>query len=210
MKVSDDLVRPQLDAALAAGQDLDRILALFSGTDFGLDGGGGDVVSPFSVLASTHILTRASTRKHPPFTTLGLRRTQVESPVQLSTFPDSLPANACQMFFERLNVAGFSTLERPTGLLTTSDMTSSLPCYSDDMSPRTWKNARMRYAALLGSSIIAKAGPSANQLSQSFSDDGCASLFFFGGNPPRIPEQKQGTGRAVRRRPSEWMLRLHD
>ena len=35
------------------------------------------------------------------------------------------------------------------------------------------------YAAFLGSSIIAKVGPSANCLSRSFSDDGCASLFFF-------------------------------
>ena len=34
------------------------------------------------------------------------------------------------------------------------------------------------YAAFLGSSIVAKVGPSINYLSRCFSDDGCASFFF--------------------------------
>jgi queuine/archaeosine tRNA-ribosyltransferase len=74
------------------------------------------MASPFSFRASARFLTRSSNRKHALFTTLGLRRTQMESPVQLSIFP-GLPRSSCericQMFFERFNVAGFSILERP-------------------------------------------------------------------------------------------------
>jgi len=74
------------------------------------------MVSPFSFLVSVLVLTHSSNRKHALFNTLGLRRTQMESPVQLSIFP-SLPRSSCehicQMFFERFNVAGFSILERP-------------------------------------------------------------------------------------------------
>ena len=61
-----------------------------------------------------------STRKHVLFTGLGLRRAQNESPVLL-TMPPGLSRetyeHTCQTFFERLNVAGFSILERPTAQL---------------------------------------------------------------------------------------------
>ena len=74
------------------------------------------MVSSSPLSASVWILTRPLNRKYALFTTLGLRRTQMESPVQLSIFP-GLPRSSCehicQMFFERFNVAGFSILERP-------------------------------------------------------------------------------------------------
>ena len=54
------------------------------------------------------------------------------------------------------------------------------------------------YAAFLGSSIVAKVGPSINYLSQCFSDDGCAS-FFFEGDLPRVPKQKLREQSRVRR-----------
>ena len=55
-------------------------------------------------------------RKYALFPQLGLRRSQMESPVLLSIFP-SLSRDAyeriCQIFFERFNAAGFAVLERP-------------------------------------------------------------------------------------------------
>jgi len=66
--VSDYLVGPQLDGAPAAS----HILALCWSLDFGLDAGGGDMASLFSLLASVHTLTRSSARKHAFFTTIGL------------------------------------------------------------------------------------------------------------------------------------------
>lgn len=112
IKVSDYLVGPQLDGALAAGPD-----PIISSTDFGLDTGGGDTVtSPFSFLASTLFFTRCSIRKRVLFITLSLRRTKMESPAQLSTFPGpplSSCERICKMPSERLNAAGFSILERP-------------------------------------------------------------------------------------------------
>ena len=72
---------------------------------------------------------RSSNRKHALFATLGLRRTQMESPVQLSIFP-GLPRSSCehicQMFFERFNVAGFSILERPMAQMYSSNALNGL------------------------------------------------------------------------------------
>jgi len=87
------------------------------------------MASPFSFSASAHLLTRSSIRKHALFFTLGLRRTQMESPVQLSIFP-GLPRSSCericQMFFERFNVAGFSILERPMAQMYSSNALNGL------------------------------------------------------------------------------------
>jgi len=87
------------------------------------------MAGPFSFRASAHFLTRSSNRKHALFSTLGLRRTQMESPVQLSIFP-GLPRSSCehicQMFFERFNVAGFSILERPMAQIYSSNALNGL------------------------------------------------------------------------------------
>jgi actin-related protein 9 len=60
------------------------------------------------------------TRKHILFTLLGIKRTHNESPTLLS-FPHGLSRDAhekvCQIFFERLNTAAFSVLERPLAQL---------------------------------------------------------------------------------------------
>ena len=78
------------------------------------------MVSPPFYFASIRTLMCSTNRKHALFSTLGLRRTQMESPVQLSISP-GLPRSSCericQMFFERFNVAGFSILERPMAQL---------------------------------------------------------------------------------------------
>ena len=127
-KVSDYLVGPQLDEALAAGQDL-IVSWPFVGAQI-LDWTQAEAVWQASFLfASAHSLTRSSNRKHALFTTLGLRRTQMESPVQLSIFP-GLPRSSCehicQMFFERFNVAGFSILERPMAQMYSSNALNGL------------------------------------------------------------------------------------
>ena len=75
------------------------------------------MASPFFFCASARFLRRSSTRKSTLFATLGLHRTQMEYPVQPSTFPSlfrSSRERACHIFSERFNVARFSTLERPT------------------------------------------------------------------------------------------------
>ncbi|KAI0319639.1 actin-like ATPase domain-containing protein [Amylostereum chailletii] len=100
-RVTDYLVGTQLDDALAAGHDL--------------------VVSwPFAD-GKVHDWVQAEALwKHVLFTGLGLRRAQNESPVLLTFFP-GLPRDtyerAAQLFFERLNVAAFSILERPAAQL---------------------------------------------------------------------------------------------
>jgi len=128
IKVSDYLVGPQLDEALAAGQDL-IVSWPFVGAQI-LDWTQAEAIwrVPF-LFASAHLLTRPCNRKHALFATLGLRRTQMESPVQLSIFP-GLPRSSCervcQMFFERFNVAGFSILERPMAQIYSSNALNGL------------------------------------------------------------------------------------
>jgi len=97
-KVSDYLVGSQLDEAIAAGHDL-------------------SISWPFMEAQIADWTQAEAIWKHVLFKTLGLRRTQMESPVLLSIFPGnsrSTCESICQMFFERFNVAGFSILERPT------------------------------------------------------------------------------------------------
>ncbi|THH19437.1 hypothetical protein EW146_g1731 [Bondarzewia mesenterica] len=95
-KVTDYLVGPQLDEALAAGQDL--------------------IISwPFADGQIHDWIQAEALWKYILFTSLQLRRVQNESPVLLSIFP-GLSRDAyertCQVFFERFNVAAFSLLDR--------------------------------------------------------------------------------------------------
>ncbi|KAJ8522723.1 hypothetical protein ONZ45_g733 [Pleurotus djamor] len=96
-QVHDYLVGSQLDDALAAGQDV--------------------VVSwPFADGDVRDWTQAEALWKHALFNRLGLRRAQNESPVLLSMFAGlsrSTYERVCQLFFERLNVAGFCLLERP-------------------------------------------------------------------------------------------------
>ncbi|KAJ3550565.1 hypothetical protein NM688_g5043 [Phlebia brevispora] len=96
-KVTDYLVGPQLDEALAAGQDV-------------------DIYWPFADGDISDWTQAEALWKHVLFGQLHLRRTQMESPVLLSIFPylsRDTYEKISQMFFERFNVAGFSILERP-------------------------------------------------------------------------------------------------
>ncbi|KAF7797189.1 hypothetical protein EIP86_008381 [Pleurotus ostreatoroseus] len=96
-KVTDYLVGTHLDEALEAGQDI-------------------DVYWPFADGDVSDWTQAEAIWKYALFPQLGLRRSQMESPVLLSVFP-SLSRDAyehiSQIFFERFNVAGFSILERP-------------------------------------------------------------------------------------------------
>ena len=88
---------PALDEAIAAGDSL-------------------QLFYPFSTATITDFTQTEAIYKYVLFGALRLRRSQNESPVLLSTFP-SLSRNTherlCQMFFERFNVAGFTTVDRP-------------------------------------------------------------------------------------------------
>ena len=128
IKVSDYLVGPQVDEALAAGQDL-IISWPFVEAQIS-DWTQAEAIWQVSFPpAPACVLTRSLNRKYALFTTLGLRRTQMESPVQLSIFP-GLPRSSCertcQMFFERFNVAGFSILERPMAQIYASNALNGL------------------------------------------------------------------------------------
>lgn len=72
------------------------------------------------LLSHQHCLYYVDLRKHVLFAKLGLRRLQNESPVLLSVQP-SLSRRTyeklTQIFFERLNVAAFSIVERPLAQL---------------------------------------------------------------------------------------------
>ena len=87
------------------------------------------MVRPFFHSISLSTLTCSADRKYALFAALGLRRTQMESPVQLS-IPPGLPRSSCericQMFFERFNVAGFSIIERPVAQLYASNALNGL------------------------------------------------------------------------------------
>ncbi|KAI0031289.1 actin-like ATPase domain-containing protein [Vararia minispora EC-137] len=100
-KVNDYLVGAQLDDALAAGQDI--------------------VVSwPFAQGRIDDWTQAEALWKHVLFTGLGIRRALNESPVLLTVFPGlgrDAYERVTQLFFERLNVAGFSILERPAAQL---------------------------------------------------------------------------------------------
>jgi actin-related protein 9 len=95
--VTDYLVGPNIDQALAAGASL-------------------ELFYPFSTANITDFAQTEAIYKHVLFEALRLRRAQNESPVLLSVFP-GLPRTTherlCQMFFERFNVAGFVTIDRP-------------------------------------------------------------------------------------------------
>ncbi|KAI9511582.1 actin-like ATPase domain-containing protein [Russula earlei] len=101
LKVTDYLVGPQLDDAIAAGQEL--------------------VISwPFSEGQIGDFMQAEALWKYVLFTGLQLRRVQNESPVLLSLI-SGLPRDAYertgQIFFERFNVAAFSILDRPMAQL---------------------------------------------------------------------------------------------
>ncbi|KAH9993724.1 actin-like ATPase domain-containing protein [Russula compacta] len=101
LKVTDYLVGPQLDDALAAGQEL--------------------VISwPFANDQIKDFMQAEALWKYVLFTGLQLRRVQNESPVLLSLI-SGLPRDAYertgQIFFERFNVAAFSILDRPMAQL---------------------------------------------------------------------------------------------
>ncbi|KAF9813445.1 hypothetical protein IEO21_05604 [Rhodonia placenta] len=97
-KTTDYLVGTQLDDALAAGQDL-------------------AIYWPFATGDISDWVQAEALWKYCLFTALHLRRLQMESPVLL-TLPSGFSRDAyervCQLFFERLNVAAFGVLERPT------------------------------------------------------------------------------------------------
>ncbi|KAL5492361.1 hypothetical protein ACEPAI_3808 [Sanghuangporus weigelae] len=100
-KVNDYLAGRQLDEALAAGQDI-------------------SVSWPFDNGDIKDFLAAEALWKYVLFKELGLKRTQMESPVLLS-FPHGLSRDdherICQIFFERFNVAALSVLERPLAQL---------------------------------------------------------------------------------------------
>ncbi|KAL0953504.1 hypothetical protein HGRIS_004730 [Hohenbuehelia grisea] len=100
-QIHDYLVGTQLDDALASGQDI--------------------IVSwPFADGDIRDWIQAEAIWKYVLFNRLQLRRSQNESPVLLSLFPGlarSAYERVCQIFFERLNVAGFCLLERPVGQL---------------------------------------------------------------------------------------------
>ena len=77
------------------------------------------MVRGFFVFCPANLLPHIQ-RKYILFTKLQRRRVQNESPVLLSIF-SSLPRDsyerACQIFFERFNVAGFGIVERPVSQL---------------------------------------------------------------------------------------------
>ncbi|VDC00967.1 unnamed protein product [Peniophora sp. CBMAI 1063] len=100
-RVNDYIVGTALDEALAAGQDI-------------------AVYWPFADGTVSDWTQAEALWKHVLFNGLGLRRAQNESPVLLTLFPGlsrETYEHTCQIFFERLNVAGFSILERPTAQL---------------------------------------------------------------------------------------------
>ncbi|KAG7093759.1 hypothetical protein E1B28_007408 [Marasmius oreades] len=95
--VNDYLVGPQLDEALASGQEI--------------------VLSwPFADGDVRDWTQAEALWKHVLFNQLQIRRVQNESPVLLSIsagLPRDHYERICQIFFERFNVAGFGILERP-------------------------------------------------------------------------------------------------
>ncbi|KAI9440526.1 actin-like ATPase domain-containing protein [Lactarius indigo] len=110
LKVTDYLVGPQLDDALATGQDI--------------------VVSwPFADGQITDFMQAEALWKYVLFTGLQLRRVQNESPVLLSLFstpPRDTYERIGQIFFERFNVAAFSILDRPMAQLYAASALSGL------------------------------------------------------------------------------------
>ncbi|KAH9176049.1 actin-like ATPase domain-containing protein [Lactarius sanguifluus] len=110
LKVTDYLVGPQLDDALAAGQEI--------------------VVSwPFADGQITDYMQAEALWKYVLFTGLQLRRVQNESPVLLSLFsppPRDTYERIGQIFFERFNVAAFSILDRPMAQLYAAGALSGL------------------------------------------------------------------------------------
>ncbi|KAI0705135.1 actin-related protein [Cytidiella melzeri] len=96
-KVTDYLVGAQLDEALTAGQDI-------------------DLYWPFADGDVSDWIQAEALWKHVLFNQLYLRRVQMESPVLLAFTPGlsrSTYEHISQIFFERLNAAGFAILERP-------------------------------------------------------------------------------------------------
>ncbi|KAH9034677.1 actin-like ATPase domain-containing protein [Lactarius hengduanensis] len=110
LKVTDYLVGPQLDDALAAGQEI--------------------VVSwPFADGQITDFMQAEALWKYILFTGLQLRRVQNESPVLLSLFsppPRDTYERIGQIFFERFNVAAFTILDRPMAQLYATGALSGL------------------------------------------------------------------------------------
>ncbi|QRV74185.1 actin [Ceratobasidium sp. AG-Ba] len=102
LRPSSYLVGPQIDEALANGEELD-IFWPFEGSNEKTGG-----VSDWTQAEALW--------KYVLFTGLKIRRTQNESPVMLSlpaTLSRDSHARVAQVFFERLNVAGLSVVERP-------------------------------------------------------------------------------------------------
>ncbi|KAG8709540.1 hypothetical protein FRC09_000616 [Ceratobasidium sp. 395] len=102
LRPSSYLVGPQIDEALANGEELD-IFWPFEG-DNQKTGGVSDWTQAEALW------------KYVLFTGLKIRRSQNESPVLLglpATLPRDSHARVAQIFFERLNVAGLSVVERP-------------------------------------------------------------------------------------------------
>ncbi|KDQ26981.1 hypothetical protein PLEOSDRAFT_1066270 [Pleurotus ostreatus PC15] len=103
--VHDYLVGSQLDEALAAGQDI-------------------AVSWPFADGTVRDWVQAEALWKYALFNQLQLRRTQNESPVLLSMFSGLSRSDyerTCQLFFERLNVAGFCLVERPMAQIYSSN-----------------------------------------------------------------------------------------
>ncbi|KAJ3489642.1 hypothetical protein NLI96_g1968 [Meripilus lineatus] len=96
-KVTDYLVGPQIDDAIASGQEV-------------------VIFWPFAKGDIEDWTQAEALWKYVLFNQLQLRRVVMESPIILSILP-GLSRNSyerlCQMFFERFNVAGFSVLDRP-------------------------------------------------------------------------------------------------
>ncbi|EIN06159.1 actin-like ATPase domain-containing protein [Punctularia strigosozonata HHB-11173 SS5] len=109
-KVTDYVVGPQLDDAIAAGQEL-------------------DIFWPFQYGDVEDWIQAEALWKYALFTGLHLKRAQNESPVLL-TLPAGLSRsayeNAARVFFERFNVASFAILERPTAQLYAANALSGL------------------------------------------------------------------------------------
>ncbi|KAK7056223.1 hypothetical protein VNI00_002775 [Paramarasmius palmivorus] len=95
--VNEYLVGPQLDEALASGQDI-------------------AVSWPFADGSVRDWTQAEAIWKHVLFNQLQRRRAQNESPVLFSVLaglPRDHYERICQIFFERFNVAGFGVLQRP-------------------------------------------------------------------------------------------------
>ena len=117
-KVSDYLVGTVLDEALANGEDLDVYWPFQSGRIDDWVQAEALWYECFNSLCKSDIEDRIG--DYVLFQRLGLRRTHNESPVLLcipSTLSRRTHERLTQLFFERLNVAAFSLIERPLAQL---------------------------------------------------------------------------------------------